>query len=85
MKHRNEHGNRLYLALGWFFAFASVFFLPFVFGPLGIIMGLIANRKGMHGNILILFSTFFAVLGLLVGKMMVVFFQSYLEVMTNIY
>ncbi len=39
-------GAALYLVIGWIAAVVSLVKYPFVFGVVGIIMGIIANKKG---------------------------------------
>ena len=47
-------GANLFITLGWLFAIIALFFLPPLFGVLGIIMGIIANKKGHRGGIAII-------------------------------
>lgn len=39
-------GAAVYLAIGWIAAVVSLVRYPFVFGVVGVIMGIIANKKG---------------------------------------
>jgi hypothetical protein len=80
----HNHG-RTYITLGWIFAITSIFLLPFVFGPLGIAMGLIAKSKGAQGKRVITFSIVFAIIGLLLQAITITFFRTFLGVMTTIY
>lgn len=36
----------LYIALGWICAFLSLLILPYVFGVIGVIMGILAAKNG---------------------------------------
>jgi hypothetical protein len=39
-------GTAVYLVIGWIAAVVSLVRYPFVFGVVGVIMGIIANKKG---------------------------------------
>ena len=39
-------GTAVYLVIGWIAAVVSLVLYPFAFGVVGVIMGIIANKKG---------------------------------------
>ena len=83
---RAAHGQgKKYIFLGWSFAVISIFFIPLLFGTLGVIMGILANRKGKKGDIIITFSVIFALMGLALSTLIMRFFRTYLEVLTIMY
>lgn len=72
---------RWFIALGWIFAVVSLFFLPVVFGVLGVVMGIAANKKGHGGGItLIAASILMMVIGILAGAVLNTFLRMFLGV-----
>ena len=72
---------RWYIALGWIFAITSLFFLPMLFGILGIIMGIIANKKGHRaGTIVIVANILMMAIGVLTGAILSTFLKMFLGV-----
>ena len=49
--------NVLLIIAGWIFALASLVAYPFIFGVLGVVMGIVASKKGSRAG-----------LGLIVGS-----------------
>lgn len=39
------------VAIGWISAILSLFFYPFIFGVIGVIMGILATKGGSRGGI----------------------------------
>jgi hypothetical protein len=59
-------GTAFYLALGWIAAVVSLVRYPFIFGVVGVIMGIIANKKGSKASMpLILASIVLMAVGLI--------------------
>jgi hypothetical protein len=59
-------GTAVYLALGWIAAVVSLVRYPFVFGVVGVIMGIIANKKGSRASLpLIIASIILMAVGLI--------------------
>lgn len=72
---------RWYIGIGWIFAITALFFLPLLFGILGIIMGVIANRKGHRGGtIVIVANILMMVIGVLTGAILSTFLKMFLSV-----
>ncbi|WHH57382.1 hypothetical protein [Petroclostridium sp. X23] len=83
---RIEHnGGRTYIILGYVFAALSLIFQPIVFGILGVIMGVVANRKGSKGTLVIILSVVLALSGMIINALIMAFFKTFLGVMTIIY
>ncbi|MDK2800859.1 MAG: hypothetical protein PWP27_2126 [Clostridiales bacterium] len=83
---RTAHNRgRTYIILGWVLAVASIFFYPFILGTLGVLMGVIAKRKGAKGNAVIIANILFALIGLMISALILTLFRTYLSVMTIIY
>lgn len=59
----------LFLVLGWVFTALTLFVLPYVFGPLAIIFGALAIKRGAktQGIVIIVLSAIFLVLALVIG------------------
>jgi hypothetical protein len=63
-----ENNGRVYTILGFVFAAVAVLFLPIVFGPAGIILGLVGRSKGdRHGGIAAILATVGMILGFILG------------------
>lgn len=62
----------VFLVLGWVFTALTLFFLPYIFGPLAIIFGALAIKRGAktQGIIIIVLSALFLVLALVVGAIL---------------
>lgn len=41
----------VYIAIGWISAIISLFIYPFIFGVLGVVMGIIANKNGSKAGV----------------------------------
>lgn len=68
MEHVKETGkwNILLIILGWIFAVVSLAAYPFIFGILGVIMGILASKKGSRAGLgLIVASIIFMTAGLM--------------------
>jgi hypothetical protein len=44
----------LFITVGWISAILSLFIYPFIFGVLGVIMGIVANKNGSKAGISII-------------------------------
>ncbi|MDP4092818.1 MAG: hypothetical protein Q8920_05585 [Bacillota bacterium] len=42
------------LALGWIFGLVSVFIYPFVFGLLGVVMGILSTKSGSRAGLVLI-------------------------------
>lgn len=59
-------GATAYLVIGWIAAVVSLVKFPFVFGVLGVIMGILANKKGSRASMpLIMASIILMAVGLI--------------------
>lgn len=59
-------GNGYYLVAGWIAAFASLVRYPFVFGIVGVIMGILVSKNGKRAGMpLIVASIIFMAAGLI--------------------
>jgi hypothetical protein len=43
--------NVLFITIGWIAAVLSLFFYPFIFGVLGVIMGILASKGGSRAGV----------------------------------
>lgn len=77
--------GKTYILLGWVFAVVSIFFIPILFGTLGVTMGISANRKGVKGTPVIIGSIVLALIGIALEAVLAMFFGTYLQVMTIMY
>jgi hypothetical protein len=41
----------IYITIGWISAIVSLFIYPFIFGVLGVVMGIIANKNGSKAGV----------------------------------
>ena len=66
----NKHGGA-YAAIGWIFAIVSLFVYPFIFGVLGVVMGIIATKKeSKSGLTAIVASVVFMAIGLMFSSVL---------------
>ncbi len=71
-----KKSNFLLLAVGWLSAVTSIFAFPLMFGPLGMVMGILAARDGGRAGImLIVFSVIFMGTGLILQENLADFFR----------
>lgn len=75
-------GNaRALIILGWVFAVISLFFVPLLFGILGVIMGIIASKRGVRsGKAVIIANIFTMLIGTLAGTILNTFLRMFLGV-----
>lgn len=46
-----RRSNGLFIAIGWISALLSLFIFPFIFGVLGVIMGILATKNGSRAGL----------------------------------
>ena len=69
-------GNRLYLVAGWIAAIVSLVRYPFVFGVVGVIMGVLVGKNGRRAGMpLIVASIILMAVGLIFSEV----FYNYLK------
>lgn len=49
--HAASRGSMLFLIIGWISAIISLARFPFIFGVLGVIMGILASRRGSRAGV----------------------------------
>ena len=47
-------GNAFFIAIGWIAAVLSLFRYPFIFGVLGVIMGILATKSGSRAGLAVI-------------------------------
>jgi len=50
-------GTVMYIGLGWICAFLSLLILPYVFGVIGVIMGILASKNGSRQGLPIIMAS----------------------------
>lgn len=61
-----EKGNGIYLVIGWIAAIASLVRYPFIFGVVGVIMGILVSKNGRRAGMpLIVASIILMAIGLI--------------------
>jgi len=50
-------GTVLYIALGWICALLSLFILPYIFGVIGVIMGILTAKNGSRRGLPIIMAS----------------------------
>lgn len=79
----SEHVSRskssaLFIGIGWLSAIISLFAFPFVFGVLGVILGILATKKGSRAGLtLIMASIILMAVGLLFSGTIMNYFRHY--------
>lgn len=53
-KRELEKGSALYVTLGFISAIISLFIYPFFFGVLGVIMGILATKRGSRAGVAVI-------------------------------
>lgn len=62
-------GNSLFIALGWISAVISLFIYPFIFGVVGVILGILGSKNGNRAGVtLITVSIIFMSCGLIFSE-----------------
>ena len=70
-----------FIVFGWIFAIISLFFFPAFFGLLGIVMGIIANKRGHRGGTTVIVATMLMMaIGILAGTILSSFLKMFLGV-----
>ncbi|KRL56565.1 zinc ribbon domain-containing protein [Furfurilactobacillus rossiae] len=65
---QTNNNSRLFLILGWMSAAVSLFFIPIIFGGIGVALGFAARKKNeTQGLILIVASIICGILGVVLG------------------
>ncbi|MCX7749825.1 MAG: hypothetical protein N2645_23495 [Clostridia bacterium] len=78
-KQINPAKNFVILTIGWVCAIVSTFFYPFVFGVVGVIMGIIATKYGSKKGLpLIVTSIICMSIGLIFGGVLLNYLTHYM-------
>ena len=60
-----RRGNMIFLIVGWIAAIISLIWLPYLLGPIGVVMGILATKNGSKaGLVLIMASLVLTAVGL---------------------
>lgn len=71
--------NATLLVIGWICAVLSLFMTPFVFGPVGVITGILATKNGSRSGLaLIVTSILFMGIGLIFSPVIMNYARNYL-------
>ncbi|HHV95308.1 MAG TPA: hypothetical protein GXX37_02345 [Clostridiaceae bacterium] len=71
-------GSGLYLAIGWIAAIMSLAAYPFVFGVVGIIMGVLASKNQSKGGLPLIFGSIILMgIGLMFGHIIMDYIREY--------
>lgn len=74
-------GNMLFLVIGWISAIISLVRYPFIFGPLGVVMGILATKRGSRVGLgLIMTSIILMAIGLIFGGVFFNYLSHYLGI-----
>ncbi len=72
-------GSGLLLTIGWISAVLSLFLYPFIFGVLGVIMGILSTKNQSRAGLpVIVFSIIFMGIGLIYGQVILNYTRHYL-------
>jgi hypothetical protein len=72
-------GSGLFISIGWIAAIISLFGYPFIFGVVGVIMGILATKKGSRAGLaLIVGSIVLMGIGLIFSGVIVNYTRHYL-------
>ncbi|MCX7920773.1 MAG: hypothetical protein N3B21_01930 [Clostridia bacterium] len=72
-------GSGLFLAIGWIAAILSLFMYPFIFGVVGVIMGILATKNNNRAGLaLIVTSIVFMGIGLIFSGVIMNYTRHYL-------
>ena len=72
--------GRIYSVIGLICAIISLLFIPVLFGPVAIILGIVAKKKGdsTFGLVVIVLGAVFMVIGMLLGALISLLLGSYI-------
>lgn len=74
-------GRGLFLTIGWISAILSLFIYPFIFGVLGVIMGILATKGGSRAGLpVIIASIVFMGIGLLFSGVILNYTRHYIGI-----
>lgn len=74
-------GSMLFLIIGWISAIISVVRYPFIFGVIGVVMGILATRRGSRVGLgLIMSSIILMATGLIFGEVFFNYLRHYLGI-----
>lgn len=74
-------GSMVFLVIGWISAVISLVRFPFVFGVLGVVMGILATKKGSRAGLgLIMSSIILMAIGLIFGGVFFNYLTHYLGI-----
>lgn len=74
-------GNMAFLVIGWISAIISLVRYPFIFGVLGVVMGILATKRGSRVGLgLIMTSIIFMAIGLIFGGVFFNYLRRYLGI-----
>lgn len=81
-KHSESSGSRvLLLTIGWISALLTLFIYPFIFGVIGVIMGILASKNGSRSGVpLIVASIILMGIGLIFSGVIMNYTRHYLGV-----
>lgn len=66
---KTRKGTALFVTAGWFAAVLSLFIYPFVFGIIGVILGIVASKSGSRAGLpVIVASIVFMGIGLIFSE-----------------
>lgn len=74
-------GSLLFLVVGWISAIISLVRYPFIFGVVGVVMGILATKKGSRAGLaLIMTSIILMAIGLIFGGVFFNYLSHYLGI-----
>ena len=74
-------GNTFFIAVGWISAIISLIAYPFIFGVLGVVMGILSSKKGSRAGLsLIVGSIVFMGVGLIFSDIIMNHIRRYIGI-----
>lgn len=74
-------GKAFFITIGWISAILSLFIYPFIFGVLGVIMGIISTKGGSRAGLSVIVASIIAMgIGLIYGPVILNYTRHYLGI-----